>query len=275
MVHRLLEAQEIEEKMVETKVNALPPEDPLFSSAVDALLADKATQLTLIDNITPVATKDLPLALASIRQQVLGRSVALLENKNLSDKDREQKVVYFINQYAEREPRTEHQISRKVALQKELSERITNKTVQISLQDLAERLTLMKKLTSEDPDQKSKLVFSLNQQSSSSGDTTNSSSVKIETTATPKAAQNTTRITITVEGENLKNSSRFGVNKGSSVEVVFQNKDTKSRTLAFSNGVRSEPSSNGKEVVVPAFIVNGTVTFSVPGEKMQGTISVF
>ncbi len=236
-----------------------------LTSPFDSILADQATQLAMIDKLSPYspdATKD---GFAAARNALIRRNVAFLTNPRLSDSERERKAVYFVNQYAERDERKTVQIPHKLDLENDITAATKNKTIISSLQDLEENLTHIKHIASDDPKQKSKLVFSLN----TSANASSSSSSNFT------AANNTVKIAIVVSGKNLQESSHYGVNKGTEVQITFQNKDPEARKLVFSNGITSDESSNGSTVTVPTFTITKTITYSVPGENMKGTIDVF
>ncbi len=267
-VRAYLTAHGAELVQLKTYTARLTKEDTQTSDLFNIILADSATQVAAIDKITPLGSSAVQKELRDTRQALLYQCVLLLESPLLTDDDREGKLVSFINEDAAWEPEREQQVAKKLALQKELQAMTTNNAIKVSLDDLAERLTSMK-IDSDNPNEGSKLVFSLDNKGQGSQSTSFSMSSQ------SNAATNTVTMAITVEGDKLKNSSHFGVNKGAIIQVTFQNNDASPRSIKFSNGIASDPSSSGEKVITPAFRVGEDITYEIPGENMHGSITVF
>lgn len=239
---------------------------PLSHASYNVILGDLATQLALIDKIAAVGGEDIQTDLKESQRLLLDKSIVLLKDPRLTEDTQPSRVYYFLNQYVRKEPTLAKKGYKKELLKQRIVASNSGKDLQASINTKPDS-DAAANITSPSPTPRP---------SPSSGATSNKTSVKIESKASSNSSgsSSTAIITITVEGNALKNSTRFSVNKGTLLQIKFKNYDSKSRKLVLSNGTTSEESSDGDEVALKQIVVNDTLTFSVPGENIKGSINV-
>ncbi len=249
--------------------------DPGDTDVMTNIVSDRATQIRLFDNISSVASDTLKNQFVQTRQVVLQNIVLLVSS--LPDSQHKQSLNILIHQYSAQDEKENRQ-SKETIIKDDLEKE----------DGMAKDLTPSPQPTSTNKSQSSS-KSNVSVSSHSSGDSSSSisinssssgsSSVNIHSSVnssneTVSSSNNSTSITIEVDGTNFKNSSRFSVNKGSTITITFVNRTSTPRHLTLSNGISSDDSSNGHEVKVKSFTITQSLTFSVPGVSVKGSLNV-
>ncbi len=256
-----------------TEISKMPVNNqtvPVSHKSYNIILGDLATQLALIDKIAAVGGEDIQSNLKESQTRLLDRSIVLLKDPRLTEDTQPSRVYYFLNQYVRKEPTLTKKSYKKELLKQRIVANASGRDLQASINEKPSTASAVASTTA------SAATPSPKPSPSQSPSSSNKTSVKIESKSSSNSSgsSNTAIITITVDGNALKNSTRFSVNKGTLLQIKFRNNDSKSRKLVLSNGTTSDESSDGDEVSLKQIVVTDALTFSVPGENIKGSINV-